>query len=86
MKTTNNKAYDFMGKLALALKSQDIQITFDALKVILKEKGMPYSEDSNLGIGQSVSAAYKAWAKIDLVVHHAIADSFTSRDGSHAWA
>jgi len=85
MKTTNNQAYDFMGKLAIALKGQDIQITFDALKVILKEKGMPYSDGSNLGIGRSVSAAYKAWGEIDLVVHHAIADSYTSRDWSHAW-
>ncbi|MDO6802991.1 hypothetical protein Q4595_11080 [Wenyingzhuangia sp. 1_MG-2023] len=85
MKTTNNEAYDIIGKLAIALKSQDIQITFDALKIILNEKGMSYSENSNLGIAKSVSAAYKAWAEIDLVIHHAIADSFTSRDGSHAW-
>ncbi len=85
MKTTNNEAYDFMGKLAMALKTQNIQITFDALKAILNEKGMSYSETSNLGIGKSVSSAYKAWEKIDIVVHHAIADSFTSRDGSHAW-
>ncbi|WP_124978789.1 VOC family protein [Nonlabens xiamenensis] len=85
MKTTHNQAYDFMGKLAVALQSQNIQISFDSLKAILKEKGMPYSEDSNLGIGRSVSSAYKAWEKIDNSVHHAIAVSFTSRDGSHAW-
>jgi len=86
MKTTNNKAYDLIGKLAIALKSQDIQIKFDALKVILNEKGMSYSDTSNLGIGKAVSSAYKAWEKIDIVVHHAIADSFTSRNGSHAWS
>lgn len=85
MKTTHNEVYDFIGKLAIALQSQDITISFDALKAILKEKGMPFSVDSNLGIGRSVSAAYSAWERIDNSVHHAIAGSFTSRDGSYAW-
>lgn len=86
MKTTNNNAYDLIGQLGMALKSQNLKITFDALKVILKEKGISYSDTNNRGISSAVKAAYHRWADIDIVVHHAIADSFTGRDGTHAWA
>lgn len=85
MKEVENKTYNLIGKLAIALYGQNINITLDALKQILNDHGDHYSSDSNLGIGQSVAAAYRAWEKVDPVVYHAIAHVFTGRDGVKAW-
>ena len=84
-KTVNNPIYDLIGKLALALYGQDIKITLDALKQILNDNGAKYSYASNFGLGQSVSAAYHAWEKIDPLVHQAIANTFIGRDGNFSW-
>lgn len=84
-KSVNNPNYDLIGKLALGLYSQGIKITLDALKQILNDNGEEYSNDSNLGIGKSVSAAYHAWEKIDPLVHIAIANTFIGRNGEFSW-
>jgi len=83
--SVNNDTYDFIGKLSFALYGQGITISLDSLKQILNDRGANYSEASNLGLGQSVSAAYRAWKKVDPVIHHAIAYTFRGRSGSFAW-
>lgn len=83
--SVNNESYDFIGKLSIALYSQGITISLDALKQILNDRGQNYSDVSNLGLGRSVSAAYHAWEKVDPVVHHAIAYTFKGRNGSFSW-
>lgn len=42
-----NPTYDFIGKLSIALYSQGITISLDALKQILKDQGITYSEATN---------------------------------------
>ena len=83
--TITNSTYNFIGKLSIALYSQGITITLDALKQILNDQGSEYSEVSNLGLGRSVSAAYHAWEKVDPVIHHAIAHTFKGRDREFPW-
>ena len=83
--SVNDSTYDFIGKLAIALYSQGITITLDALKQMLNDEGDNYSWDSNLGLGRSISTAYKAWEKVDPVIHHAIAHTFKGRNGKFPW-
>jgi hypothetical protein len=83
--TVNNDVYDFIGQLSIALYSQGITITLDALKQILNDEGNQYSEVSNLGLGKSVSTAYHAWEAVDPVIHHAIANTFKGRNGNFPW-
>lgn len=83
--SVNNEIYDLIGRLSVGLYSQSITISLDALKQILNDAGASYSDVSNLGLGRSVSAAYKAWEKVDPVVHHAIAYTFKGRNGSFPW-
>jgi len=83
--SVNDKTYDFIGQLAIALYSQGITITLDALKQILNDNGDQYSLGGNVGIGQSVAAAYRAWENVDAVIHHAIAHTYKGRDGNFAW-
>ncbi|MGB3465241.1 MAG: hypothetical protein WBA74_08225 [Cyclobacteriaceae bacterium] len=83
--TLDDEKYNFIGKLSIALYSQGITITLDALKQILKDRGESYSDQSNQGLGRTVSAAYRAWEETDPVVHHAISYTFTGRDGYFPW-
>lgn len=83
-----NEKLKLIGKLALALYSQGIQITYGALKKILQDEGFEYSDASNQGLGASVSAAYRAWYQDgngDLVVANAIAQTFTDQHGNLIW-
>tara|TARA_R110002124_G_scaffold134495_1_gene297250 strand:+ start:2949 stop:3221 length:273 start_codon:yes stop_codon:yes gene_type:complete len=80
-----NEVFNFIGKLSVALYSQGIQISFDALKQILNDHGQNYSEESNRGLGKVVSSAYDAWKEVDPVVHHAIAYTFRGKDGELLW-
>ncbi|GAL00504.1 hypothetical protein JCM19314_2112 [Nonlabens ulvanivorans] len=84
-RTVHNENYDLIGRLALALYGQNITITLDALKLILNDHGTTFSDQSNLGLGRSVSAAYRKWEKVDPVIHHAIAYTFKGRDGKFPW-
>lgn len=80
-----NEVFNFIGKISIALYSQGIQISLDALKQILNDHGQNYSEESNRGLGKVVSSAYAAWEEVDPVVHHAIAWTFKGRDGEFPW-
>lgn len=82
--------YQLMGQLAIALHSQGIQITLDALKQILQDKGFSYADGSNRGLGASVRAAYDAWVEVganddDTTVPAAIAHTFTGKNGQRLW-
>jgi hypothetical protein len=85
MPKVENENYQFIGELAIALYSKEIQITMSALKQILNDRGMDYSEVSNKGLGSSVRAAYHAWEKVDPVIHHAIAYTYRNKDGEIPW-
>lgn len=84
----NNKKYEFIGKLALALYSQKIKIKLGTLVEIMKENGWSYG--SNRGMAKAASAAYRYWeAKANIgehvIEHHAIAYTFTNQDGKLPW-
>lgn len=84
--TVENENYNFIGKLSMALYAQGITISLDALKQILNDNGMQYSEENNRGLGRSLAAAQHAWQKSgDPVVHHAIAHTIVGKDGKPAW-
>jgi len=83
MLTTENKTYDLIGKLAIALYGQQLQISLSSLNSILADKGLGY--DSNRGLASGVSAAYRRWEEIDPVIHHAIAYTFTDKNGDLPW-
>jgi hypothetical protein len=82
---SKKEVYEFIGELAIALYSKKITITLSALKSILNEKGQNYSEQSNKGFGQVVSAAWSIWEKKDPIIYHAIAYSFTDKNGKTPW-
>lgn len=82
--------YDFIGKLALALHSQRLQIKLSSLHHILKESGVPVASGrgKERGVGNRISAAYRHWERKEgktPVVANAIAWTYLDKDGSHAW-
>ncbi|MEM1054156.1 MAG: hypothetical protein AAGI52_01415 [Bacteroidota bacterium] len=84
------QVYDFIGRLALALHSQGIQIKLSSLHHILGEAGVPVAEGrgKERGIGNRVSAAYRHWERKEPdppVTAYAIASVYRDKDGSHAW-
>ena len=83
--TVENKSYNLIGKIAMGMYNQNLDISLDALKQILNDNGADYSDQSNRGLGQSVSAAYRAWEKSDPVVHKAIQHTFKGRNGNFPW-
>lgn len=80
---TSEDVYDFIGELAIALYSKKIQISLGSLRSILLDKGKDYN--NNRGMATGVSAAYRRWKDKDPVVYHAIAYTYTDKDGNLAW-
>lgn len=78
-----NEIYDFIGDLALALYSKNIQISLSSLNCILKDKKSEYG--NNRALARAVSASYSKWEKKDPLIHQAIAHTFTDKDGRLAW-
>ena len=78
---TGEEAYEFIGKLAIALYTQNIKLRLGTLQKILNDKGAAYG--GGIGMGKVVTAAYKHWEKKDWVIHHAIAASFTGRNDKY---
>ena len=78
-----SEVYDFIGELAIALYSKKIQISLSALNEILKDKGEDYG--NNRGLGAGVSAAWRHWKDKDPVIYHAIAYTFTDKNGELPW-
>lgn len=81
--SNNEEVYEFIGELAIALYSKKIQISLGALRVILADKGRDYN--NNRGMASGVKAAYSRWKEKDPVVYHAIAYTYTDKDGNLAW-
>ena len=82
--------YDFIGRLALALHSQGIQIKLSSLHHILKEADVPVADGRGRerGVGNRVSAAYRYWERKESdtpVTSNAIAAVYRDKDGTHAW-
>ena len=80
---TSEDVYDFIGELAIALYSKKIQISLGSLRSILLDKGKDYN--NNRGMATGVSAAYRRCKDKDPVVYHAIAYTYTDKDGNLAW-
>lgn len=80
---TSEEVYDFIGELAIALYSKKIQISLGSLRSILADRGKDYN--NNRGMATGVSAAYRRWKDKDPVVYHAIAYTYTDKDGNLAW-
>ncbi len=76
------ESYEFIGRLAIALYTQEIKIRLSALQKILNDKGADYG--GGVGMGRVVSAAYKHWEnKGEWVIHHAIAASYTGQNDEY---
>ena len=80
---TIDEVDDFIGELAIALSSKKIQISLGSLRSILADRGKDYN--NNRGMATGVSAAYRRWKDKDPVVYHAIAYTYTDKDGNLAW-
>ena len=75
------ESYVFIGNLAVGLYTQRIRLRLSALQKILNDKGADYG--GGVGMGKVVTAAYNYWRETDMVVHHAIAASFTGQDNEY---
>ena len=81
---TNEEIYDFIGNLAIALYSKNIQISLGALRAILLDKcGKDYV--NNRGMASAVAAAYRRWEKKDPIIYLAIAFAYTDKEGQLAY-
>ena len=77
------ESYDFIGRLALALYSQDIKMRLSTLQQILNDKGADYG--GGIGMGKVVSASYRFWESKSSVTHHAIAATFTGKNDQYCY-
>lgn len=85
-----DKRYDFLGRLAIVLQTQNIQMSFETANKMLAENGLrPYA--SSRGLASGISAAYRAWervenkARISNPYSRAIASVYTNQHGNLAW-
>lgn len=85
-----DKRYDFIGRLAMALQSQNLQMSFKTANKMLADNGLhPYA--SSRGLARGISAAYRAWereekaAKMSNPYSRAIASVYTNQYGQLAW-
>lgn len=84
-----NATYEFIGRLALALFSQNIHITFTALRQILADNSLKIY-NTNRGMARGVASAYKYWEKQERKrkissTCAAIADTFVDQYIHRAW-
>lgn len=88
--SVSNKRYDFLGRLAIIMQTQNMQISFETANRMLAENGLkPYKQMRGLASG--ISAAYRAWeraenkASISNPYSRAIASVYTNQYGHLAW-
>lgn len=84
-----NKTYEFIGRLALALFNQNIQMTFTALRQVLQDNHLK-KYYTNRGMARGVSAAYSHWEKKEQergikTTCAAIADTYVNKQIRRAW-
>ena len=85
-----DKRYDFLGRLAIVLQTQNIQMSFETANRMIEENGYkPYKRMR--GLARGICAAYKAWeraenkAGISNPYSRAIASVYTNQHGHLAW-
>lgn len=84
-----NKTYEFIGRLALILFSQNIRMSFSSLRQVLKDNGYQ-NYATTRGMARGLSAAYRRWQAKEKdrgisVTADAIAHTFVGKYGNHPW-
>lgn len=83
---TQDEAYEFIGKLAIALYAQGVQISLDSLQAILSDADRENEYAGGRGMASRISAAFEYWQrKGDPVIPAAIAHTYTDKHGKLAW-
>ncbi|MBO4542947.1 MAG: hypothetical protein J5725_07175 [Bacteroidales bacterium] len=84
-----NRTYEFIGRLALVLFSQNIKMSFDTLASLLKDNGLD-DYAGGRGMAAGVSAAYRRWEEKEKdcripATCGAIANTFVNSKGELSW-
>ncbi len=84
-----NKTYEFIGRLALVLFSQNIKMSFSTLIEVLKDNGLTQYQ-SGRAMAAGISAAYRRWEEKEKdcripATCGAIANTFVDKNGGLAW-
>ena len=84
-----NRTYEFIGRLALALFSQNIKMSYSTLIKVLEDNNLD-SYGSERGMASGIAAAYRRWEDIEKdcripTTCGAIANIFVNREGVPEW-
>ncbi|MBQ8779249.1 MAG: hypothetical protein IJZ49_05985 [Alistipes sp.] len=84
-----NKTYEFIGRLALVLFSQNIKMSYTSLIQVLIDNGMA-TYGNERGMARGIAAAYHHWEKVEqnakiTTTCGAIANTFVNKDGYPSW-
>ena len=80
-----NRTYEFIGRLALVLFSQNIKMSYSTLIKVLEDNNLD-SYGSERGMASGIAAAYRRWEVIEKdcripTTCGAIANTFVNREG-----
>ena len=84
-----NKTYEFIGRLALVLFSQNIKMSYATLIKLLVDNGLD-NYGNEKGMASVIAAAYRRWEEIEKnnripTTCGAIANTFVNKDGYPSW-
>ena len=86
-----DETYDFIGRLALALFSEGIKMSYSSLMKVLVENNY-WRYWSERGVARGIAAAYHRWKKLEEGHSYgthptcdAIAATYVNRDGVPSW-
>ncbi len=84
-----NKTYEFIGRLALALFSQNIKMSYSTLMQLLVDNELD-NYGNERGMARGISAAYSRWEEIEKndrisTTCGAIANTFVNKEGYPSW-
>ena len=84
-----NRTYEFIGRLALVLFSQNIKMSYSTLIKVLEDNNLD-SYGSERGMASGIAAAYRRWEDIEKdcripTTCCAIANTFVNREGVPEW-
>ena len=84
-----NKTYEFIGRLALVLFSQNIKMSYSSLIQVLVDNGYP-AYGNERGMARGIAAAYHRWEEIEKdkripTTCGAIANTFVNQSGYPSW-
>ena len=89
-KTSLDETYEFIGRLALALFSQEIKVSYSSLIKILVDNGRR-KYWSPRAMARGISAAYRRWEKLEndsmgvKATCAAIAATYVNQNGVPSW-